>query len=209
MALNLFAGQQRRKIWADFLRLVNNHRWEADDNGDVLIAKARVSGIVTSEQCGRIQTVNNTWTTEGLMWLLRCCVAGGTPTGAVYVAPFGGNVTPATTWTAGGTGAGFKTVATELSTEYSEVARVEYVESAPAASGNDGSTNNTSNKATITAASATTIYGIGILTHSTKQLETAYPNQALLAAAKFATAEVLSAAGASLGIGYTLNLSPD
>ena len=195
--------------WRDLARLVRNHRWEQDDTGDILIAHARVAGVVEYGQPGQCHVVHNSWTTEGLGWVLQCAVAGSSPSAAVYIAPFGNNVIPSPSWKAGGTGAGFKTVAGELSTQYQETNRLEFLEGAVTPDGVTATMSNAASKAEMTAAAATPIYGIGVLTAATKLAESAFPAQALLSAARFTAPEVLSAAGATLGIGYTFKLTPE
>lgn len=189
------------KNWKDLFRLFRNHRCEIDDSGDLRIGAAKVGGDywVRGENGLWVQG-HNTGTYEGYNYILRCVFGGNSPPASMYLAPFAANVTPLSTWTI----AIWISTATEATTTYSEATRQAFVESTPA----DGSTNNYSSPATFTAASATTWYGFGVMNTATKGDSSTYPTQALIAGAKFATAESLSGAGAQLSIKYRYYLQP-
>lgn len=198
MNLRAFFGQLAPKYWRELGRLFRNHKWERNDDGEILISRTRIGGVfesVSPDGIGVVRTPNLV-TTEGCNYLLSVGIAGGTQYGTFYVAPFSGNVAVTDALTA----ANFATTQTELSTQYSETTRVAFVESTPASK----STNNTANPATITAATdSVSIWGLGLLSTSTKSATTGV----LLAAAKYSAARSLPTAADTLGIKYTLTLA--
>lgn len=185
------------KHWRELSRFFRNHKWERDDNGDLLISHARIHGeyeTFAPDGLGVVRTCN-LLTTEGINHMLSVAVAGGSQYTTWYIAPFSGTDTPLDTWTA----SSFATAATELSTAYSEATRVAFNESAPSSK----STNNTANPAVFTAASdSVTIWGVGLLSHSTKRSTSGV----LLSAAKYSVARSLPTTGDTLGVKYTLSL---
>lgn len=198
MNLTSFFSQLKGRDWRNLGRLWRNHRWERDDDGEILIGHARIGGVFECQApdgLGVVQT-RNLLTTEGCNYLLSAGIAGGTQYSTFYVAPFSANVAVADTLTA----ANFASTQTELTTQYSESTRVAFVESAPASK----STNNTANPATVTAAvDSVSIWGLGLLSLSTKGGTTGV----LLAAAKYSTVRSLPSTGDALGIKYTLTLA--
>lgn len=197
MILQLLKGVVSPGVYRDFLRHIRNFNFDVNDAGDLLVARVAFNNqVVAIMPDGSEVTTKNLVTTEGLNHFLDVVLHGTSAISTWYVAPFAGNVTPSLTWTA----ANFNSNATELSTEYSEATRVEYVEAA--ASG--GSTNNTASPATITAAQdSVNIWGAGLLSVSTKQSTAGV----LLAAAKYGTVRTLATTSDTLGIKYTLALS--
>lgn len=198
MGLKGFFGRLAPKYWRELGRLFRNHQWERTDDGDLLIGRTLIGGVFECDALdgsGVIRT-RNLITTEGCNYLLSAGIAGGTQYTTFYVAPFSGNVAVSDALTA----ANFSTTQTELSTQYSETTRVAFVESTPASK----STNNTASPATITAATdSVSIWGLGLLSTSTKSATTGV----LLAAAKYSSARILSTSGDTLGIKYTLTLA--
>jgi hypothetical protein len=195
---NLFSAVPSR-FMRDLRRLVANHRWAVNDDGDLLLGHARISGVYDTwapDGLGWVQT-KNLLTTEGCNYLLSAGIGNGTAYGTFYVAPFSGNVAVADTLTA----ATFATTQSELTnTHYSETTRVTYVESTPASK----SLNNTASPATITAATDNvSIWGIGLLSTSTKSATTGV----LLSAAKYSTVRTLVTTSDTIGIKYTLTLA--
>ena len=190
--------QLHPRNWRELGRRFRNHQWDRNDDGEIIISHARIGGLFECEAAdglGVVQT-RNLITTEGCNYLLSAGVANGTQHTTFYVAPFSGNVAVADTLTA----ANFASTQTELTTQYSESTRVAFVESTPASK----STNNTANPATITAAvDSVTIWGLGLLSLSTKGGTTGV----CLAAAKYSTARTLALTGDTLGIKYTLTLA--
>lgn len=192
------AKQLHPKHWRELYRFFRNHQWERDDAGDLLISHARIHGeyeTFAPDGLGSVVT-SNLITTEGANHLLSSTIAGGTQYTTWYVAPFSGTDSPLDTWTA----STFASVSTELSTSYSESTRVAFNEAAPSSK----STNNTSNPAVFTAATdSVTIWGIGLLSHSTKRSTSGV----LLSAAKYGSARTLPTSGDTLGVKYTLTLA--
>lgn len=198
MNLKSFFSELAPKYWKELARLFRNHKWGRNDNGEILISHARIGGVFECEAqdgLGAVST-HNLITTEGCNYLLSAGIANGTAYGTFYVAPFSGNVAVTDALTA----ANFATTQTELSTQYSETTRVAFVESTPASK----STNNTASPATITAATdSVSIWGLGLLSTSTKSSTTGV----LLAAAKYASVRTLPTTADTLGIKYTLTLA--
>ena len=198
MNLSTLAASLHPKHWKNLARLYRNHRWEADDAGDILIGHARLSGMYETnapDGLGWVAT-KNLLTTEGINHLLSVGIAGGVQVGTWYIAPFSGNISVADTLTA----ATFASSATELTTQYSESSRVAFQESVPASK----STNNTSNPSVFTTASDNVnIWGIGLLSISTK----GSTSGTLLSVAKYSTVRNLPVTGDQISVKYTLTLA--
>jgi hypothetical protein len=198
MNLNTFVSRLQPKHWRNLARMFRNHQWEANDDGEILIGHARISGAyetLAPDGLGSVVT-RNLLTTEGINHLLTACVGNGVQVGTWYVAPFSGNVTIADTLTA----ATFASATTELTTQYSEASRVTYQESVPA----NKSTSNTENPAVFTSAAGNVnIWGIGLLSVSTK----GSTSGVLLSAAKYSTVRNLPVTGDQLSVKYTLSLA--
>jgi len=147
-------------------------------------------GNVLSEE-----TVHNLVTDDGINYMLNAALTGGTPITAWYFAPWSATYTPA----AGDTYAvpGY----TEANAEISEATRQEW---ATVSSTSKSVTNTTA--AVITAASAVTIYGIGVVGGGTAAATKgdAAGGGTLLASSAFAASKTL-AAGETLSITYTCN----
>jgi hypothetical protein len=157
--------------------------------------QALVGGSIVHWQNGADMRVDhNTFTIEGLNYLFDTGFNRSAAATAFYVAPFSGNVTPASTLTA----ATYVATLTEA-TAYDESARPEYVDIAAAS----GSVTNTASRAEITANAAVTIWGAGLLSVATKSSGSGV----CLAAAKFASSRVL-ADNDVLAFDYTLTLTP-
>lgn len=199
MNFKSFFSALATRHWKELGRFWRNNKWERTDDGGILVGFARISGVYECEAPDGfgIQTSNNLLTTEGCNYLLSVGVAGGTQYSTFYIAPFGGNVAVADTLSA----ANFATTQTELTnSHYSETTRVAFVESIPTAK----STNNTASPATITAATTSVnVYGLGLLSTSTKSATTGI----LLSAVNYSPVRSLAAVGDTLGIKYTLTLS--
>lgn len=199
MNLKAFFASLASRHWRELGRLWRNHRWEHDDHGDVLIGYAKIAGrfeTYASDGGGWISG-HNTITTEGCNYLLAVALGGGTQYTTFYIAPFGGNVAVTDALTA----ASFAATQTELTnTHYSETTRVAYVETVPA----NKAVNNTANPAAFTAATTDVyVYGMGLLSTSTKSATTGV----LLAAANYSPARVLNSVADTLGIKYSLSLA--
>lgn len=180
----------------ELLRQLANHQYEVTPSGIYFEkTQALIGGTVGHLLNGRDYRLDdNTWTTEGLNYLLDTGFNRSSAATAFYVAPFSGNVTPASTLTA----ATFTSTLTEA-TGYAESARPEYTEAAAAS----GSTNNTSSRAEITANATITVWGCGLLSVSTKSSTSGV----CLAAAKFSASRSL-VSGDVLAFDYTLTITP-
>ena len=200
ISLKSFFAALAPRDWRELGRFFRNHRWEQADDGAVLIGHARIQGLyetLAPDGLGWQQTPN-LMTVEGINYLLSVGICGGSGTAAskFYIAPFSGNVAVVNTLTA----TNFTATQSEISAGYSETTRVEFIESAPAG----GSINNTANPATITSATDNlTIWGLGLLSVSTKSATTGV----LLSAAKYTTSRTLPTTSDTLGIKYTLTLA--
>lgn len=199
MNLSAFCASLAPRHFRNLGRLFRNHQWEQDDEGDLLIGHARISGKYETTVNGKDPVVtSNLITTEGANYLIGVGISSGiTRYSTFYIAPFSGNVTVADTWTA----ANFASTTTELTTQYSESTRVEFVESAPASK----SSSNIASPAVLTAATDNvTVYGVGLISTATKGATTGV----LLSAAKYGSpGRLLSTTGDTLGVKYTLSLS--
>jgi hypothetical protein len=198
MNLRAFCSALAPKYWRELARLFRNYKWERNDDGDILIGHATIGGVFECDApdgLGVVRT-NNLITTEGCNYLLSAGIAGGTQYTTFYITPFSGNVAVTDALTA----ANFTTTQTELTTQYTETTRVTFVESTPASK----STNNTASPATVTAAAdSVSIWGLGLMSTSTKSATTGV----LLAAAKYSTVRTLATSADTLGIKYTLTMA--
>lgn len=181
----------------ELARAVANHKYEVSPDGLFMpTMNAFVGGMLATSLNGAdLQIDPNTYTTEGLNYLLTTGVKNGSPSAAFYLAPFSGNVTPSASLTA----STFTATQTEF-TNYDEAARPEFVDGAVSA----GSVSNSASRAEITAsASGGTVWGAGLLSVATKSATTGV----LLACAKFASSRVLAETDI-LAFQYTLTLTP-
>lgn len=184
------------KHHGEFLRALANHKYEMTDNGVYFTQQhALVGGSIIHTVNGQDMRVDhNTFTIEGLNYLFSSGMRGGTAYSTYYVAPFSGNVTPASTLTA----ATFTSTLTEA-TAYSEAARPAYTIAAPAS----GAVTNSASRAEITANASVNIWGAGILSASAKSATTGV----CIAAAKFASVRALDSTDV-LAFEYGLTLTP-
>lgn len=187
----------KNSVWRELGRRYRNHQWEVTDDGEILIAHARIKGVYSTlapDGLGEVRTPNLI-TTEGANHLLGVALGAATQYSKFYLAPFSGNVSITDTLTA----ATFTSTTTEV-TAYSEGTRVEFVESTPAAR----SVNNTANPAVFTSSSDNiTIWGFGLLSTAAKSATTGV----LLSAVKYTTARILPVTGDTISIKYTLSLN--
>lgn len=183
--------------WRELGRKVRNHQYDIDDNGVVVVAHARVSGVFKiTTPAGAVTQSKNLWTTEGLNYLLSAGLGNGTRYPTFYIAPFSGNVTLSDTLTA----ATFASTVTELTTQYTNPTRIEWIETVPA----DKNINNEANPQTLTTAvDSVTVWGLGLLSSSTKGSTAGV----LIAATKFPTAQVIPTAGGKISITYSATFS--
>lgn len=184
-----------RRNWRDFGRLFRNRRYDLNEVGELIIGGARIGGnFLVKGEGGLWVPGKNTGTTEGWNYILLCMAGTTVPSTSWYIAPYTANWTP----TIASTAATFHSTALEETTGYSETTRQAYASSSPAA----GSINNYASPAVFTATGAVVWYGFGLFNTSTKDDASAYPTQAMIAAAKFTSAESLSGSGSQLGIKY-------
>lgn len=180
----------------EFLRAFNNHKFEVTPEGVYFPEQHGLVGgsLIHTLNGGDRRVDHNTFTIEGLNYLLNVGMKGGTAATTFYLAPFTGNVTPTSALTA----ATFTATQTEA-TAYTSATRVEYVEG----SISSGSISNSASRAEITANATVAIWGAGLLSISTKSATTG----TLMAAAKFAAVRNLGDTDV-LAFEYTLTLTP-
>ncbi len=196
--LNSFLQGLKPNWLRELQRNIRNHRWEETDEG-LLIGSVGIRGdldVFAPDGKGWIKE-RNLLTTEGKNHILSVVLSSTAKISTWYVAPASANTTYSATWT----GANFAANATELTTDYSESTRVEYVEGT--ASG--GAISNSASPAVFTSAavSAVTIWGCGLASASTKGATIG----TLLAASKYTTARTLAEAGDKLSVAWTITLT--
>lgn len=185
------------KYTRELLRDLTNFRFEITDSGDFYFGRSQalVGGSVVHTLNGTDRRVDhNTWTIEGLNYLLTTGLKNGTPYAAMYIAPFSGNVTPSSSLTA----ATFTSTLTEA-TAYSESTRQAWTGGTVAS----GSVDNTGGLAQITANASVNVWGAGMLSNSTKSATTGV----CIAATKFSTVRALASTDV-LAFGYTMSITP-
>lgn len=180
----------------EFARAVANNAYDITETGVFFpAANAWMAGMITTTVNGADQMVTpNTFTIEGLNYLMNCGFKAASPETAFFVAPFSGNVTPASSLTA----ATFVATMTEV-TGYTPATRPEFVEGTVAA----GAVSNSASRAEITATGALTVWGAGLLSVATKSAGTGV----LAAAAKFSAVRTLAITDV-LAFQWTLTLTP-
>lgn len=181
----------------EFARAVANHKYEQTESGLYFPEQRAFAGgmLATTVNGEDLRVDANTFTTEGLNYLLTAGVKNGAAAAAFYLAPFSGNVTP----TASLTAATFDSTQTEF-TNYTEAGRPEFVDGAVAS----GSLSNSASRAEITAdTGGGNVWGAGLLSIATKSSTSG----TLLACAKFASVRALLETDV-LAFQYTLTLTP-
>lgn len=160
---------------------------------------------LTARSIYGIQVNNGPWSyatnivpSAGILDLLDVYIGNGTQTTTWYLAPFAGNVTPAAGWTA----TTFDSLATEF-TNYTQSTRPALVPGAAAS----GEINNLASLATITVGADTatqdTIWGIGLISSSTKEGTTGV----LFSAARLATSRANLLEDDQINLSYRLQIS--
>ncbi len=170
---------------AEALRRLQANQYEVTDNGAVLIPRMGLTLAghwETQENSDPWQVDPNIVVNEGLLHILTVALDQGAANAAFYIAPFGGNVTPAASLTA----ATFTATTTEF-TNYTEGTRVLWANDAPATNAIGNST--TTALFTIGTGGGT-IRGAGLMSVATKSAATGV----LIAAARFAADKVMAAA---------------
>ena len=122
------------KMHQEALRLLRNHKYEARDDGSILLGSG--SGLVLAGVFGArytppggkqgvLHVACNRVVTEGLIKILGL-LGGHVSSATLYLAPYSGSATPDATWT----GANFDTNATEF-TAYTSATRLPWTTVAP------------------------------------------------------------------------------
>lgn len=174
-----------QKHRAEALRRLRAGEYEITEDGSVLVTKM---GLVfaghweTQVNDGPWMIDPNIVTNQGILHILGVSLAQGAANAAFYVAPFGGAVTPLSTWTA----ANFTSSSTEF-VNYDETARVLWAKDAAAS---NAIVNNTTPALFTISLGGGTIRGAGLISVATKSATTGV----LIAAARFSVDKVMSAA---------------
>ncbi len=180
----------------EFARAVRNHKYEMTPDGILFPqASALMGGMIAhTVNASDMRVDKNTFTIEGLNYLMNLGFKAASPETAFYVAPFSTNATPASSLTA----ATFTSTLGEA-TGYTPSTRPEFVEGTVAS----GAVSNSASRAEITATGSLTIWGAGLLSVATKSATTGV----LAAAAKFSVVRTLAATDV-LAYQWTLTLTP-
>jgi hypothetical protein len=188
--MNLMANHR-----AEALRRLSNGQYEVLDGGAILVPAMglKFAGHWETQVGDAPWALDpNIVVDEGILHILTVALAQGTANSAFYIAPFGGNITPANTLTA----ATFTATATEF-TNYDETTRVLWAKDAAAA---NAIGNNTTPAVFTISTGGGTIRGAGLISISTKSATTGK----LVAAARFAADKVMTA-GEELRIKYIIS----
>ena len=180
----------------EFRRALRNFKFERVGNGLILFPaqKLYVGGVFEHDVNGLdLRFDPNLVVFQGLDDILKVSFNQGTQKTTWYIAPFAGDVTPVNTWTA----ANYAANSTELTTQYDEATRQEFVETDPTGA---QSLNNLASKATFTINTNVTLYGAGLLSSSVKGGTAGV----LFAATRFASSRAL-VDDDLLNIGYTIS----
>lgn len=185
------------KLVRELLTAIRNHRFEETESG-MFFPKAQLAFVNyfdIQKNDEPIEFFPNLVVNEFRARALEILFADQAKDAAYYLAPYEGNVTPTSSWTA----ANFAANSTEF-TNYVEATRPEWI--TPATSTNYAISNSAS-KAVITvgAGAQLTVWGIGLLSASGKGATTG----ALVAANK-ATAARTVVETDTLTLGYTMSL---
>lgn len=180
----------------DLTRAILDGRFEETDEGLFIpTSRVMVGGVFCYHKRGELEEFTpNLFVVEGLNYLLNAGLKAGTPSTTWFIAPFSGDVTVQSTWTA----ANFTANSTEV-TAYASATRPVWTGGSVAS----GTVNSFAAKAEFTAtADGVIIRGAGMVSASTKSATTG----TLLAASKFNSAKTLDT-GEILDIGYGLTLT--
>lgn len=179
---------------AEALRRLRNGQYEPTASGvEIPAMKLQFSGhFETQVGTGPWSIDSNLVVDQGILHIINVALDQASANAAFYIAPFGGNVTPAATWTA----ANFTSNATEF-TNYTETTRVLWANDVVAAN----AIGNTTTPALFTMnTGGGTIRGAALISIATKNATTGV----LIAAARFGADKIL-AATEELRVKYTLS----
>lgn len=184
-------------------RAVANHRFEQTEDGGIFVPRAglRLQGffdLAVNDESPEV--FPNMIVGQYLQSALEQLFGSTSKIGTYYLAPYAGNVSPATGWTA----ANFTSNSTEF-TNYDETERQEWVTGAVTEAAGVYSIGNAASKAqfTIGAGGQTTIWGAGLLSTAAKSSTAGV----LVAASKAASARDSLVDGDVITLGYTLTLT--
>lgn len=185
---------------AGLAREARNLSYEVAEGG-VLFPKSRLfigGSFRVTDANGDITVDPNLFTNEGLDYLLNAAFGGGAAITQFFLAPFSGNVTPNSGWTA----ALFPSTATEF-TAYTAGTRPQWVE----ANASGQAIGNTASQAifTFSAGGPYNLYGMALLSASAKSSTSGI----LVAAMRFAAPRLNQLAGDRLAVEYTLTAADD
>lgn len=192
------------KLHRELRRAASNYKFEQTEDGGLFfpgIGACMKGTFDIQKNNGPIEFFPNQLVDEFLLSALEQLFGDTAKIGTYYIAPYAGNVSPATSWTA----ANFASNATEF-TAYDESARQEWVTGSASVAANVGSISNSASKASFTveaSPSQTTIWGAGLLSASGKGATTGV----LVAANKAGSARDNLVEADVITIGYTLNFS--
>lgn len=178
---------------AEALRRLRNGQYEPTASGvEIPAMKLQFSGhFETQVGTGPWSIDSNLVVDQGILHIINVALDQAAANAAFYIAPFGGNVTPAASWTA----ANFTSNSTEF-TNYTEPNRVLWANDAAAAN----AIGNTTTPALFTIGTGGgTIRGAALVSIATKSSTSGV----LIAASRFAADKVLAAAE-ELRVKYTL-----
>jgi len=189
------------KLQRELSRAMSNGHFEQDEAGALLFPRSGLvlGGVFDISKNGEEpELFPNMIVDQFRTSALEQLFGGTAKIGTYYLAPYAGNVNPASGWTA----ANFASNATEF-TNYDEAARIEW----DTGSVSSFSISNTANRAVFTIADGgqTTIWGAGLLSASAKSATSGV----LAAASKAAAARDNLVDGDEITIGYTITLNDD
>lgn len=149
-----------RRVAAEIQRLLNNRKYEVSEAGLHLSNGIRAGGYFGVAVNGEpVEQAHNIVVTEGLVYLAQSSLNGGAQTTNFYLAPFSGDVTPASSLTA----ATFTAATTEF-VNYAETSRPLWNKALAGAT-----FSNTASIALITVnAASQTVRGCALISNATK-----------------------------------------
>lgn len=193
--------QKTGALAADVARALRTFRYERTEDGRIYMPGARTSigGVFRHAHCpaggeyGPWAVDPNRVVGEGLNDLLNVYFTGSAAPAAFYLAPFSGNVTPASDWKA----ATFAAAATEF-TGYTATTRLPWSSPASTAQSVGNTASLASSTLTFAAGGPYNLYGVALLTASAKSATTGK----LVAATRFGSPRTNMAAGDKLALEY-------